>query len=110
MLYGGWEIAGPAKWPEWVIIGAMTGPGAKKHQPKAEWVADIVAQCKAAGVPVFMKESLVPVVEMVGGKVIREYPSAAAAAREHGLSAPGMSRRISKGVIKDGRSWVYKGE
>ncbi len=51
-----------------------------------------------------------PVVEMVGGKVIREYPSAAAAAREHGLSAPGMSRRISKGVIKDGRSWVYKGD
>ncbi len=72
MLYGGWEIAGPAKWPEWVIIGAMTGPGAKKHQPKAEWVADIVAQCKAAGVPVFMKESLVPVVGE--GNMLRQRP------------------------------------
>lgn len=43
---------------KWVIIGAMTGSGSKSHQPKREWVADIVDQCRAANVPVFMKNSL----------------------------------------------------
>lgn len=72
LLYGGWEIASSAEWPEWVIIGAMSGPGSKQHQPKAEWVADIVAQCREAGVPVFMKDSLVPVVGE--GNMLRELP------------------------------------
>ncbi len=72
LMQGGWGDREPQKWPEWVIIGALTGPGAKKRQPKAEWVADIVAQCKAAGVPVFMKESLVPVVGE--NNMFREFP------------------------------------
>lgn len=55
----------------WVIIGAMTGPGAKQHQPKREWVEDIVAQCKEAGVPVFMKRSLS---EIWGEPLIQEWP------------------------------------
>lgn len=44
--------------PNWVIIGAQTGPGAAA--PKAEWIASIVEQCKASNVPVFMKENLKP--------------------------------------------------
>jgi protein gp37 len=40
----------------WVIIGAQTGPGAK--QPKSEWVQNIIDQCRAAGVPVFLKNNL----------------------------------------------------
>lgn len=42
----------------WCIIGAMTGPGSKAHQPKREWVESIVADAKTAGVPVFMKDNL----------------------------------------------------
>lgn len=39
-----------------VIIGAQTGPGAKP--PKPEWVQSIIDQCRAAGVPVFLKDNL----------------------------------------------------
>ncbi len=38
----------------WVIVGAESGPGARHC--KIEWVRDIVNQCKAAGVPVFVKQ------------------------------------------------------
>jgi protein gp37 len=41
---------------DWVIIGQQTGPGAKP--PKPEWVQSIINQCKAAGVPVFVKSPL----------------------------------------------------
>jgi protein gp37 len=41
---------------DWVIVGQQTGPGAKP--PKDEWVQDIIDQCKAAGVPVFIKHPL----------------------------------------------------
>lgn len=57
--------------PKWVIIGAMTGPGAKWHQPKRQWVADIVDQCHAARVPIFMKGSLARV---WGEPLIQEWP------------------------------------
>lgn len=39
---------------DWVIIGGESGPGAR---PMAdEWAQDIIHQCKAAGVAVFMKQ------------------------------------------------------
>lgn len=40
----------------WVIIGAQTGPGAIPTKP--EWVQSIIDQCRAAGVPVFLKDNL----------------------------------------------------
>ncbi len=43
---------------DWVIIGAMTGPGSKEHQPTSETVFNIA---RATG-PVFMKDSLIPIV------------------------------------------------
>lgn len=61
-----------ARWVKWAIIGAMTGPGSKQHQPKAEWVADIVTQCKIAGVPVFMKDSLIPIIGE--NNMLRQWP------------------------------------
>jgi protein gp37 len=45
-----------------IIIGAMTGPGARKHRPKKEWIDEIVRSADAAEVPVFMKDSLLPIV------------------------------------------------
>lgn len=42
----------------WLIIGAMTGPGAEAHQPESEWVQSLIDQARAAGVPVFLKKNL----------------------------------------------------
>lgn len=52
----------PVKKVGWVIMGAMTGPGSNKHQPKQEWVESLAQDAQAAGVPVFMKDSLIPFV------------------------------------------------
>jgi protein gp37 len=49
-----------------IIIGAMTGPGSKKHQPKKEWIDCICAEADKAGIPVFMKESLLPIMTEAG--------------------------------------------
>lgn len=54
---------------DWVIIGQQTGPGAVP--PKREWVESIVQQCKAAGTPVFMKNSLK---DLMGDDFIQEWP------------------------------------
>ena len=40
----------------------MTGPGSKTHQPKKEWVESLVEDAMASVVPVFMKDSLIPIV------------------------------------------------
>jgi len=39
---------------EWVIIGGESGPGARPCN--VEWIRDIVRQCRAAGVPPFVKQ------------------------------------------------------
>ena len=41
----------------WAIIGAQTKP---TIMPKIEWVREIVEACDKAGVPVFLKDSLIP--------------------------------------------------
>ena len=57
--------------PDWLIIGAMTGPGAAKHQPKREWIDSLVEQARAANIPIFMKQSLE---DIYPGKLIQERP------------------------------------
>jgi protein gp37 len=64
----------------WMIVGCESGPG--RRPMKLEWAVDLVEQCKAAGVPVFVKA-----IE-IDGKVshspaewpeelrVREYPDA----------------------------------
>lgn len=47
---------------DWIIIGAETGRSKNKVIPEAEWINKLVAEADNAGVPVFMKESLVPIV------------------------------------------------
>ena len=37
-----------------VILGCETGPGARPMHP--DWAISIVRQCRAAGVPVFVKQ------------------------------------------------------
>lgn len=40
---------------QWVIVGGETGSRARPC--RLEWIADIVEQCRAAGVPVFVKQT-----------------------------------------------------
>lgn len=56
---------------DWVIIGAETGNRKCKVIPKREWIDSIVEQCKAANIPVFMKESLR---ELMGNDFIQAFP------------------------------------
>lgn len=46
----------------WVILGAMTGPGSKEQQLEGEWIENILEVADQAGVPVFMKNSFIPIV------------------------------------------------
>ena len=39
---------------DWVIVGAESGPGARRV--RVNWVSSIIDQCKAASVPVFVKQ------------------------------------------------------
>ena len=55
----------------WVIIGAETGNRKGKVTPEKSWVDNIVEQCKALNIPVFMKDSLR---DLYGENLLREYP------------------------------------
>lgn len=44
--------------PSWVVVGAESGP--KRRECKLEWIESIVEQCRAAGVPVFVKQICLP--------------------------------------------------
>ena len=46
----------------WVIIGAETSRGKDKVIPEFEWIKKIVRNADSVGIPIFMKESLVPIV------------------------------------------------
>lgn len=57
---------------DWVIIGAETGNRKDKVIPHPGWIVDIAEACKSNNVPVFMKDSLVPV---IGERnMLREFP------------------------------------
>jgi len=56
---------------DWVIVGAETGNRKGKVVPEKEWIMTIKEQCKEAGVPLFMKESLR---ELMGQDFIQEFP------------------------------------
>lgn len=57
---------------KWVIIGAETGNRKGKVIPKKEWIDKIVVNCRKNRIPVFMKDSLIPIVGEEN--MIREFP------------------------------------
>lgn len=57
---------------DWVIIGAETGPGKDVTVPQREWIEGIIKECRKQGRPVFLKDSLIPVVGE--DNMIREFP------------------------------------
>lgn len=56
----------------WFIIGAETGNHSGKVEPRKEWVNAVTEQADKYGIPVFMKDSLIPVVGEENMR--REYP------------------------------------
>jgi len=55
----------PAEWDtdiDWVIIGQQT-PISKKTTPKIEWIKEIVEAADKAGIPVFLKDNLKPLLK-----------------------------------------------
>lgn len=57
---------------DWIIMGAMTGPGSKNNKPKFEWIESITKDARASGVPIFMKDSMRPFVRVDG--MVRDFP------------------------------------
>ena len=71
----------------WVIVGGESGPGARPMD--LEWARNIVQQCKAAGVPVFVKQ--------LGSYWARGNAALAqCAAAMHGLDHQEMYKRYGK--------------
>jgi len=75
---------------EWTVLGGESGPGARPM--KIEWARDVVGQCKAAGIPVFMKQI------HLNGKVSRsmdEWPEDLRVRRLPGIPrGPGLSSYV----------------
>ena len=75
------ELAGRLDGIDWVIIGGESGPGARPMDPA--WAQRIVDDCRAASVPVFMKQlgtilggkSHHDIATFPAGLQHREYPS-----------------------------------
>ena len=57
---------------DWVIIGAETGNRKDVTVPRKEWVESIIKECRKYGRPVFLKDSLIPVIGE--HNMIREFP------------------------------------
>lgn len=66
--YAYWKAAYPNAGPriDWVIVGGESGPGARPL--KLAWIRDIIDQCKAAHVPVFIKQLGTAWAQEVGAK------------------------------------------
>lgn len=72
----------------WIIIGAETGRQRNKVTPDFEWIKKIVVEADYNGVPVFMKESLVPI---VGEKNMRrDFPKQL----QHSEISPKLRKRL----------------
>lgn len=57
---------------KWVIIGAETGRNKTKVIPQIEWIDKILRHCDKFQIPVFMKDSLIPIVGE--SNMRREFP------------------------------------
>ena len=57
---------------DWIVIGTETGHRKGKVDSCPEWVLHIADQAKARGIPVFMKEDLLPI--MGEERMVQELP------------------------------------
>lgn len=77
-----------ANFTDWVIIGAETGRRKDKLIPKKEWVENIVKRCDEAKIPVFMKDSLVPIIGAENMR--RDFPEQL----RHAEMSPKMQKKL----------------
>lgn len=59
---------------EWIVIGTETERRKGKAVSKPEWVRNLTDQAHALGIPVFMKEDLLPIIGEEG--MVQEMPPA----------------------------------
>ncbi len=57
---------------DWAILGAESGNRKDKVTPKAEWIEDITREYRKRGKPVFMKDSLIPIIGEAN--MLRQFP------------------------------------
>ena len=57
---------------EWIVVGTETGRRKGKSESKPEWVWNLTDQAHSLGIPVFMKEDLLPV--MGEEQMVQELP------------------------------------
>lgn len=57
-----WKLFCSGYYADWIIVGAETGNRKDKVIPQKEWLNGITADCNDYGKPVFMKDSLIPIV------------------------------------------------
>ena len=57
---------------EWIVVGTETGRRKGKSESKTEWVWNLTDQAHSLGIPVFMKEDLLPV--MGEEQMVQELP------------------------------------
>ena len=57
---------------DWAIFGAETGQRADKVTPKAAWIENITQEYRRRGKPVFMKDSLIPIIGE--DNMLRQFP------------------------------------
>lgn len=73
---------------KWIIIGAETGRNKNKVVPKIEWINKILSYCNKFKIPVFMKDSLIPIVGEVNMR--RDFPEQL----QHSELSPKMKKKL----------------
>ena len=64
---------GNLKYVNWVIVGAESGTCKGKIVPERDWIVNIIDACQSLGIPLFMKDSLIPIIGEEN--MIREWPA-----------------------------------
>lgn len=70
-IFSLFDMGGFNNWIEWIIVGAETGHRKGKVIPEKRWLEGIERYCFASCTPLFMKESLRPI---MGDEFRQEFP------------------------------------
>lgn len=82
------NIEAICKIADWIIIGAETGRNKNKIRPEIDWIKDIVAKADIAKKPVFMKDSLIPIIGEENMR--RDFPEQL----QHSEISPKMKKKL----------------
>lgn len=74
-------------YPDWIICGAETGPGARPM--RQEWAEELYGQARSFGIPFFGKKDSSGQPLKVGGQVVREFMEAKRSNQGYGAESGG---------------------